>query len=70
MIPTRTPQIDMEEIVKNVGGSRFDLVIYGAALARSIAKKTKGNVKYINPVSTALLEIQHQTYDKKENDTH
>lgn len=67
MIPTRTPEIDMDKIVEHVGGSRFDLVIYGAALARTIAKKTKENPNYVNPVSTALLEIQHHTYDKKED---
>ena len=57
MQPSRTPLIDMQQIVKNVGGNKFDLIIYSAALARSISKKHKGSVEYINAPMNALLEI-------------
>lgn len=65
MQPSRTPLIDMQQIVKNVGGNKFDLIIYGAALARSISKKHKGSTEYMNPTMNALLEIQENNYAGK-----
>ncbi len=65
MQPSRTPSLDMQKIVENVGGNKFDLIIYGAALARSISKKHKGSVEYINPTMNALLEIQENKYAGK-----
>ncbi len=59
---SRTEQLDMDKIVKNAGGNRFDLVVYGSALARKIANKNKENPKHVNAVMNALFEIQ-ENYD-------
>lgn len=66
MQPSRTPSLDMQKIIENVGGNKFDLIIYSAALARSIAKKKKGSLDYYNPTMSALLEIQETKYERKD----
>lgn len=59
---SRTPQLDMDKCVKNAGDNKFDMVIYGAARAREIARKHRGNTEYCNPVMSSLLELEEKPY--------
>jgi DNA-directed RNA polymerase subunit K/omega len=54
---SRTPNIDIEKIIKNSQQNKFDLVVYAAMLARSIQRKNRSNINYINAPVQALLEI-------------
>jgi len=62
---SRTPGIDMDKCFKNAGGNKFDLIIYGAARARQIAKKYKGSLDYVNAPVSALLELQESPYERQ-----
>ena len=65
---SRASQIDIQKCVKNVGGSKFDLVILGAAHARDISRthKLSGRTDHVNPIISALLDIQNgKIGDKK-----
>lgn len=54
---SRTPNIDIEKIIKSHQNNKFDLVIHAAMLARSIQKKNRSNLGYYNAPIEALLEI-------------
>lgn len=57
---SRSPQLNNDQCVKNVGENRFDLVLIAAARSREIKHRNKDSEKFehIHSNVTALLEIQ------------
>ena len=57
---SRGPLIDTQQCVRNVGGSRFDMVLIAAARAREIRKdhKNSGSSEHCFSQVSALLDIQ------------
>jgi len=64
---SRGPEIDTELCVKNVGTSRFDLVLIATVRAREIRRQHKESEKreHIFPIITALQEIQEGKIGKE-----
>lgn len=62
---SRTPNIDIEKIIKTSSINKFDLVVHAAMLARSIQRKNRSNVNYLNAPIEALLEIGDSHGNKK-----
>lgn len=54
---SRTPNIDIEKIIKSNHNNKFDLIIHASILARSIQKKNRSNLGYYNAPIEALIEI-------------
>ena len=54
---SRGPSINTETCVSNMGG-RFDLIVAASIRAREIGRQTRENVPYVNPVITALKEVE------------
>lgn len=65
---SRSSQLDVEKCIENTGGSKFDLVILGSAHARKISRinKNSDHTEHVNPVVTALLDIQTGKITKEE----
>lgn len=59
-VVTRGTQLDMEKIVKNVGGNRFELILAAANRAREIRYKNleSDQFQHVHPIVTALIDIQ------------
>jgi DNA-directed RNA polymerase omega subunit len=57
---SRSPDVDIDQCVKNVGDNRFDLVLIAAARSKEIARRHKlsEDTTHINAPINALLEIQ------------
>lgn len=59
--------INVQQCVKNSGGSQFDLILQAAELARQISKRQSiqyrenPGIKQVKPVTAALYEIQTGT---------
>lgn len=65
MDKTTSRDLDIQKIVDNVGGSRFELVLIAATRAREIAnsrliaQKSNPNIKFESKITTsALAEIE------------
>jgi len=66
-------QLDIDRAVKNVGGSRFDLVLVAAQRAREIefqrrlASKSNPDITWENTSTTAALqEVEEELYTQKD----
>jgi len=55
---SRGTEIDTEKCVENMGNNRFNLVVAAAIRAREIGRRDREVTKYVNPVVTALKEVQ------------
>jgi DNA-directed RNA polymerase omega subunit len=57
---SRSPTLDNEQCVKNVGGNRFNLVLIAAERSREIKRQHKDSDKreHVYSAITALTEIQ------------
>lgn len=64
---SRSPEVDTERCVEQVGGSRFDLVLIAAQRAREIRRKQSRDTPEVHslPCVSALLEIQEGKVDSK-----
>ena len=64
---SRGPGIDTEMCVKNVGTSRFDLVLIAAVRSREISRQNKESDKreHVYSIITALEEIQAGKIDAR-----
>ncbi len=58
---SRGPEIDTEKCVENMGNNRFKLIVAAAIRAREIGRRDREVTKYVNPVVTALKEVQDGT---------
>ena len=59
-LPSRTPEIDIDECAEKVGG-KMELILIAAQRARDIRNKTKKStdMKHMNYATEALLDIQN-----------
>ena len=57
---SRGPNLDLDKVVEESGGNRFQLIIEAAARARQIrnTNKSSDRFEHTHPCMTALLEIQ------------
>ena len=64
---SRGPLVDTQQCVRNVGGSRFDMVLIAAARAREIRKnhRESGSAEISFSQVSALLDIQEGLVGKE-----
>jgi DNA-directed RNA polymerase omega subunit len=60
-IDSRSPQIDTEQCVNQVGG-RYDLVIAAAQRLREMKIRARESKTHVTPID-ALLEVQSGTFN-------
>ena len=60
MFDSRGPQLDLDKIVEQSGGNRFNLILMASARAREIRRQHASSEKHehVHPSVTALLEFQ------------
>ena len=63
MYDSRGPQLDMDKIVEQSGGNRFNLILMASARAREIRRQHASSERHehVHPSVTALLEFQEGT---------
>jgi DNA-directed RNA polymerase subunit K/omega len=63
---SRGPSLDLDKVVQESGGNRFQLIIEASARARQIRRQNQSSERHehIHPCMTALLEFQEGKFKK------
>jgi len=58
---SRGPTLNMEKIITNAGGNKYDMILIAAAKGREIARKHlhSRSTEYCSPSVQALLDLQN-----------